>query len=192
MSASEIATVVEGWATLVGLFVVIAGALFAGIQLRQEAKARHLQAIMAVLTNIRPPEVTHAMSVLASLPEGFEFQELDPATRDAIQTVGSSYGRLGILLAEGLVKERDIFPHPYLSRGAIDAWEKVKHLTRTGSTIGGELSLGMYGELLASRAQNWLEREGVKTFGDIPFFDADPTVLQSIALEVQEARAAGS
>ncbi len=52
MSAAEIATVVEGWATLAGLMVVVAGAVFAGVQLRQEAKARHLQAILAVLSDI--------------------------------------------------------------------------------------------------------------------------------------------
>ena len=45
MSATELAAVVEGWATLVGLMVVIAGAAFAGVQLRQEAKARKLQAM---------------------------------------------------------------------------------------------------------------------------------------------------
>ena len=40
MNAAEIATVVEGWATLAGLMVIVAGAVFAGVPLRQEAQGQ--------------------------------------------------------------------------------------------------------------------------------------------------------
>ena len=57
MSAMDLATVVEGWATVAGLMVVIAGAVFAGVQLRQQAKAQSFQTLMAVLKEVRSLEV---------------------------------------------------------------------------------------------------------------------------------------
>ena len=104
MSAAEIATVVEGWATLAGLMVVIAGATFAGVQLRQEARSRHLQAVMAMLSNVRPPEVRFAWETVRSLPDGFYGQNLPSQDRRALVSVIGSYNRLGNLLAAGLIK----------------------------------------------------------------------------------------
>ena len=91
MNAAEIATVVEGWATLVGLMVVVAGATFAGVQLRQEAKARRLKAIVVLLADIWPLEVTFAAGVVESLPDGFARSELSDEQFAAVRTVGASY-----------------------------------------------------------------------------------------------------
>ena len=189
MSAADIATVVEGWATLAGLFVLVAGAVFAGVQLRQEAKARHLQAIMAVLTDIRPPEVAIAQRRVLRLPDGFDPLELSEDDLNDLLMVVASYARLGNLLAAGLVKEDDIFPHINLSKGAVDAWEKVKHVPRNNPMAGG-LPPAMFFEYLAAHAQDYLAREGARRFGSIPPFDADPSVMESVAAQVQQARAA--
>lgn len=176
MSAAEIATVVEGWATLAGLMVVIAGAVFAGVQLRQEARARHLQAILAVLSDIRPPEINRAQLALMSLPDGFGISDLSKDAVDDITMVMASYGRLGTLLAMGMVEDRDIFRFPALSGGAIDVWEKVKHVAR----VGTGLHASKYIEFLAGRSQAYIERKGLSELRSIPRFDADPDVLEAI------------
>ena len=194
MSAAEIATVVEGWATVAGLFVIVVGAAFAGVQLRQEAKARKLQALMSVLTDIRGPEVVKAWHVVSSLPDGFELGELTEDEQLAARLVSSSYTRLGTLLAVGAVEEQDIFPHLTFSRGAIEAWEKFKHLSRTLTTHeGGRVVATMvFFEQLAARAQAYLLREGVELFGGAPVFDADWDALDAMGERVKQARATAS
>ncbi len=192
MSAAEIATVVEGWATLAGLMVVVAGAVFAGVQLRQEAKARHLQAILAVLSDIRPPGINRAQQALKSLPDGFGMGELSKDAIDDVTMVMASYGRLGTLLAMGMVEDRDIFRFPALSGGAIEVWEKVKHLARAGAQgygLGSGLRAGKYIEFLAGRSQAYIERKGLSELRSIPSFDADPRVLEAIGSRVAQADA---
>ena len=67
MSAAELATVVEGWATLAGLMVVVAGATFAGVQLRRDSKSRRLQALVDLYSVIWPKEMPAAVASLLSL-----------------------------------------------------------------------------------------------------------------------------
>ena len=193
MSATELAVVVEGWATLAGLLVVITGAVFAGVQLRQEAKARKLQALMAVLTNIRPPEVTKAWPIMRALPDGFDPQTLTHDEQEAVLLVFASFGRLGTLLAAGAVDEKDIFPHLTFSKGAIDAWEKMKHLAGgDGASFSGALNPTVYQELLAIRAQAYLLREGAERFGSIPQFTPDWPALNALGEQIATARAAAA
>jgi len=187
MSATALATVVEGWAKVAGLLVMIAGAIFAGVQLRQEARARHLQAMMAVFADIRPPEVAYAQQVVGALPDGFTVDDLDPDSFNAVVRTVTSFARLGDLLKAGMVDERDIFTHGAFSMGSVDAWEKVKHLAR------GENARVRYNgpsmEYLAGRAQAYLLREGVAQYGKVPFFDADREALQSVEGRIAQARA---
>ena len=98
MNAAEIATVVEGWATLVGLMVVVAGAVFAGVQLRREAKARRLQAMVNLFADILPPEFGVAATIVQSLPDDFVQAALSDQQYDALRRVTSSYNRLGYIL----------------------------------------------------------------------------------------------
>ena len=184
MSATDLAVVVEGWATFAGLIVVALGAAFAGVQLRRQAKARHLESVMAVLSDVRPLEVAKAWEVFRSLPDGFDLWALQEDEHDAAMIVLASYSRLGNLLAAGFVEERDIFPHITFSIGAIDTWEKVKHLSRTDPRAG-VLAPGMFIEFLASRAQDYLARKGVGQFGGIPVFDADRSVLDAFGKRVR-------
>ncbi len=130
MSAAELATVVEGWATLAGLMVVTAGAVFAGAQLEM-----------------------------------------------------------------GVVGEDEIFPDVGLSRGAIEAWERLKHLYRGSDQMQGRFlpeTSGIRHERLAARAQAWLLRRGVQELGSVPHFDADRDALAAMGREVAAARAAAS
>ena len=175
--------------------VILVGAAFAGVQLRQEAKARKLQALMSVLTDIRGPDIVKAAQVVRALPDGFDPRELSEDELLAVRLVAGSYARLGTLIAAGAVEERDVFPHLTFSRGAIEAWEQLKHLMRTGP--GGVLSetgvftTMLFFEQLAARAQAYLLREGVELFGSAPF-DADWDALDAMGEQVKQARAMAS
>jgi hypothetical protein len=191
MSAAEIATVVEGWATLAGLMVVIAGAVFAGIQLRQEAKARKLLVLMSVLTDVRPPEVTRARLVMRHLPDGFVMSKLPHQQQVAVIPVGASDGRLGTLLAVSAMEEDDIFPHLTFSRGAIESWERLTHILRSGdmySTNLAGLNITISHEQLVARAQDWLLRNDGTQFGPVPTFDANTDALQALSAQVSQTR----
>ena len=195
MSAAELATVVEGWATLAGLMVVTAGAVFAGVQLRQEAKARRLQALVTVLSDIRPPEAAAASEVVRRLPDGFQISDLDADQQRAVSAERTSYARLGVLLEMRVVGEDEIFPDVGLSRGAIEAWERLKHLYRGSDQTQGRFlpeTSGIRHERLAARAQAWLLRRGVQELGSVPHFDADRDALAAMGREVAAARAAAS
>ena len=198
MSATELATVVEGWATLAGLMVVIAGALFAGVQLRRDAKARRDQTVIEVLSAVHGPEVPAAIARVLQLPDGFIPSDLTAEDNETWLSVLSIYNRIGHLLMLGMVEERDIFSFPPLSVRAIQVWEKLKHLPRRDvhswfhDPIEGMRAIypGLLLEMLAARAQAYLEREGARTFGSMPIFDADPAVLQAVGTQVAEARGA--
>ena len=194
MSAGEIAAVVEGWSTLAGLMVVVAGAVFAGVQLRQKAKARRFQALTTVLADIRPPEVSRAWQVVRALPDGFDPAEISQAARDARILVVGSYVRLGTLLAMDVVSEREIFLDLSQSRGCIEAWEKLKHVVRAeeadvNPVVAPQLRQGVHFENLAARAQAWLLHNGEDQFGSVPHFDADLDALAAMGQRVAEARA---
>ncbi len=186
MSAAEIAMVVEGWATLAGLMVVIAGAAFAGVQLRQEARSRHLQAMMAVFAEIRPPAVARAQQDLMRFPDGFSGEELTPDQLSVLVQVTTSFGRLGNLLETGMLQEADVFRNSAFSRGSIDVWEKIKHIAR------GERPTIRYNavaiEYVAARAQDYLLREEFKRYSNIPVFDADHDALEALESRIRQVR----
>lgn len=192
MSAGEFAAVLEGWATFVGLFVVVAGALFAGVQLRWDRQSRHLQAMVAVFENVRSQEVIDAWRRVVGLPEGFIVWDLEPADRDAGIKVMNAYARLGMLYGLGLVKAKDIFGDPALSRQAVEVWERLKYSVRAPRPDRGPLQEAVpnavYFERLARDAQAYLLREGLQRFGNEPVFDADWPALRALAADIDAAR----
>ena len=188
MSATELAAVVEGWATVAGLMVVIAGAVFAGVQLRQQAKAQSFQTVMAVLSDVRSLEVGNAWANLVSkLPDGFDVQQVSVEELRAVRLVQGSYTQLGSLLAAGFVKEEDIFSFLGITKGAIETWEKSKHLPRANEAQG-LLSVPIFHEYLAARAEAYLDRNGLKMLGRMPRFDSDPAIMARVVREVSQAR----
>jgi hypothetical protein len=139
VNATELATVVEGWATLAGLIVVITGATFAGVQLRRDSGSRRLQSLLSLYEVIWPTKMLRAARIVRSLQDDFEFDQLEPAQKDAVMQVTASLERLGHLLRAGLVQEREIFDFTPLGRMPVFFWEKLKHFIRTGTPVyGGE------------------------------------------------------
>ncbi|MDA1174980.1 MAG: hypothetical protein O2826_10765, partial [Chloroflexi bacterium] len=109
MSATDLATVVEGWATVAGLFVVIAGAVFAGVQLRADSRSRRLQALIDLYSVVWPKEMPGVMGHVLSLPDDFDFDQLEPADKDAVMLVTVSMSRTGYFLRNGLIREDELF-----------------------------------------------------------------------------------
>ena len=194
MSAAELATVIEGWATLTGLIVVALGAAFAGVQLYRESQARRLQALVALYADVWPLEADRETRIVASLPDGFDYGQLEPQQQEAVRHITQRFNRLGFLLKMGVVRGKDIFPNVRFGRSAIFQWEKLKHTMRGGAGpfpggAIGELPGPLHFEYLAWRAQEYLLRHGVEEFGEIPVFDADLDALAATFKEAQRVRA---
>ena len=209
MSALDLAGIVEGWATVAGLVVIVAGAAFAGVQLRRESQARRLQAVVALYADVWPIESLRAAQTVMSLPDDFDYDQLGAEERDAIGHVVFRYNRLGYLLRAGLVRDEDLFPFFAFGTLAIVFWEKLKHVVRTG--VGGRtggpgsfatvternadpadpaLPGGLHFEHLASRAQRYLLEHGEAEFGGLAIFDADTEAIAAMGEAAQRARVA--
>ena len=195
MSAGELAGIVEGWATLVGLIVVALGAAFAGQQLRQESRPRRLQALVALYADVWPIEAARASQTLSSLPDDFDYAQLGADQRGAVGEVVHRYNRLGYLLRLGLVRDEDLFRFYPFGSLVITSWEKLKRFVRTGggiSTIGhGTLpGEGLYFEFLAARAQRYVLEHGDVEFGGLPTFDPDLEAVKGMSESIQRERTA--
>ncbi len=192
MSATELATVVEGWATLTGLIVVIAGAMFAGVQLRRDSKARRLQALVDLFEVVWSVETLAAATHLKTVPDDFDFDRLDPVQRDAVVKVTASMNRLGHVLRAGLVQEHEIFEYSALSRLPLMMWDKLKHFLRGGASFGSEGVVGFHAgldfEYLAWRAQSYLVKSGAKSFAAVPIFDPDFALVDRVSRQAEDAR----
>ena len=195
MSAVELAGIIEGWATLATLIVVLLGLSFAGVQLYRESQARRLQALVALFADVWPVEANREARIVASLPDGFDYESLESVPQEAVRNVAARFDRLGFLLKMGVVKGEDVFPNVRFGRSAIFQWEKLKHAMRGGAGpfaagIVGELPGPLHFEYLAWRAQEYLLRHGVEEFGEVPVFDADMDALAGMGREAQRARPA--
>lgn len=191
MSAMELAGVIEGWATLAGLFVVIAGAVFAGVQLRSEARARRFQATTSVLSELLSPDFIPALRSIRALEHGFDPNTLPPGQREAVDVVMVRFLTIGVLLSEGSITDRDIFSRVTIAQAAIELWERLKHRVRAREEEDPLRGL-MFIEYAAYRAQGFLVREGARVLGHLPHFDADYEALAAVGREVGAARAAAS
>ena len=196
MSAVETAGIIEGWATLATLIVVVLGAAFAGVQLYREGQARRLQALVALYADVWPIEANSDARIVVSLANEFDYEQLEPRQQEAVRLTAARFDRLGFLLKTGLVRGEDIFPSTRFGRSAIAHWEKLKHTMRGGSdpfgniVVTAELPGPLHFEYLAWRAQQYLLQHGVEDFGEIPVFDADWDALTATFKEAQRVRVA--
>jgi hypothetical protein len=195
MSAADLAKVVEGWATLAGLMVVVAGAVFAGVQLRRDSQSRRLQALVDLYSVVWSKEMPIKAAIVSSLPDDFDFNRLEPDQRDAVGQIIVSMNRLGHVLRAGLVRDHEIFEFAPLARAPIFHWEKLKRFVRASSFMGeqgGGLHLRLDFEYLAWRAQSYFTKHAVAQFGAIPVFDADLAAVNRVGQQAAQARVAAS
>ena len=188
MGAAELATVVEGWATLAGLMVVVAGAVFAGVQLRRDAQARRLQALVDVFTVVWPREMLGSSNIVLALPDDWDITQLEPAEREAVSFITMTLNRLGYVLRTGLVQEHEAFEFPRFAHYPIILWEKLKHDVRKRSLSPGGIHGATDFEYAAWRAQAYFTEHAEKRLGAIPVFDADVEAVNHVSQKARQAR----
>ena len=192
MSATELATVVEGWATVAGLFVVIAGAVFAGVELRADSRSRRLQALIDLYSVVWPKEMPGVMGQVLSLPDDFDFDQLEQTEKDAVMLVTVSMSRTGYFLRNGLIREDELFGFAPFNRPVILTWDKVKHVVRGGVPRSMAVPEGVHNNLdfeyLAWRAQAYMTTHGVDRFAAVPIFNPDIPAVDRVSQEAQQIR----
>jgi len=73
-------------------------AMFAGLQFRQEARSRYLQAMISLFSDIRPIGAVRAFRGVMALPDQFDFEGLGQKTREEVVPVLTDTGDWGYCL----------------------------------------------------------------------------------------------
>ena len=183
METSEWLQVIAGFGTF---FVVLIGVTFGGLQLRQEAKARHLQSLSSLFTEVWPFEMFVASRTVRELPDNFASTSLTDEQTQHVFAVTAAFSRLGYYLQTGLVTEKEVFEFPAFGMTSVYSWAKVSHFIQ--DTQQGRSAGFFWFEYLAQRAQAyWLENGG-KHIAKEPIFAPDPQALLEKIEQAQAAR----
>ena len=156
--SSELLQTAVAIATLV---VIVVGVTVAIVELRQEVLARRLQGISALFSAVWPEEARKAAFDVAALEPGFDDADVTPELRGAVMTLLAHYDRVGFLLHQGLVKEREILAFPAFGVFAAEYWLLVsEYLGRVAWMGTDSRKLGTWWEYLALRADAYWHKEG--------------------------------
>ena len=180
MSSVELAGTIGGWATLITASSIFLGTLFGLYQLRISAQARRLQALASIYQQLRPKEVIEIEQDLLHNPsDRLILSELTENEIRKINTVIYSYQRLGYLLYQGLVTEKEILP--MVGWESIILWEKLKEFIRDQVREDVPHARAHF-EFLASKSSKYIEKNPDLVIPKIINFDADmDKLLKSIS-----------
>lgn len=186
METSEWLQVIAGFGTF---FVVLVGVTFGGLQLRQEARARRLQSISSLFTEIWPTDIFQIARTVGNLPDDLDPASLTEEQTRSIQTVATSLNRLGYYLHAGLVTDKELFEFTAFGLPAIKLWVKVsRFVDRVRVSDDGAYDGPIWYEHLAQRAQNyWLKNQG-KHIAKEPIFMPDVVALEEVLNKAYAAR----
>lgn len=183
METSEWLQVIAGFGTF---FVVVIGVTFGGLELRQEAKARHLQSLSSLFTEVWPFAMFAASRTVRELPDNFDPASLTDEQTQSIFAVTAAFSRLGYYLQTGLVTEKEVFEFPAFGMTSVYSWAKVSHFIQ--NTQQGRSAGFFWFEHLARRGQNyWLKNRG-KHIAKEPIFAPDPQAIMDTIEQAQSAR----
>lgn len=122
------------------LITLIAGVVFALIQLRQYREARQREAALEFLRSFQSPQMAKSLRRIFALPPGLSSEEIDVALADHMDDVYSLYTTwesIGILVFRGEVRldlVSDFFSGPLLV-----SWSKLEsQVYRIRETTGRE------------------------------------------------------
>jgi len=91
-------------ASLIGTLAVIAGVVFAVIQLRQHGRARHREAALELVHSFQTPQFSQALRVLFALPEGIDLATVEALPADEVKDlymVLTTFESLGAIVYRG-------------------------------------------------------------------------------------------
>jgi hypothetical protein len=171
--SSEMIQIAVAVATLV---VIVVGVTVAFIELRQEVLARRLQGMSALFAEIWPEQMSSATWVL--LLNVKRDEELTPEQVDLLPVVVSHYNRLGFLLYQGLVKDREVLGYPPFGILAAELFSLMReHLVKTTFLDSNMRENAIWWEYLALRANAYWESDGRAMMAGIKHYDAEPMGL---------------
>lgn len=165
------------------LVVIVGGVTVAISELRQEVLARRLQGVSALFSQIWPEEVSRAIFLLImGLKPDFEDADVTQEQRSAIVLVMAHYNRLGFLLRQGLVKEKEILAYPPFGILAAELWKMFSgYLSRLEvpllqTNIGDQ---AIWWEYLALRGEAYWRKEGRALTANVARYKTESMALMN-------------
>ncbi len=186
METSEWLQVIAGFGTF---FVVVIGVAFGGMELRQEARARRLQGISSLFSEVFPNGMLAMTQTVRQLPDGWDPVSLTDEQTQSILSLTTAYNRLGFYLHAGLVTEKEVFEFTPFGIPLVSVWAKVSPIVNNPQlAYTGRHSGPFWFEYLAHRAQDyWLKNKG-KHIANEPIFMPDVGAMEAVMQQAQAAR----
>jgi hypothetical protein len=158
-------------AEIAGVFLVLAGFIFAAVQILQFRRQRRDLAAIELTRSFYSPEFARAIRVVLALPDGISAEELrrrDARDEDAAWLVGLMFESIGVMLDRRVVAPEIVFDlMGGLSQGV---WDKLK---RWAADVRREQDREKVFEWLQSLADRMKRYE--ETSGKLPAHRRTPT-----------------
>ena len=137
-----------------------------------------MQALASIYQQLRPKEVIEVeQELLYDATTVINADDLSGNDIRKIDTVIYSYQRLGYLLHQGLVTEKEL--RPIVGWESILLWEKLKNYIRNQVRHGVPHARAHF-EYLASKSNDYIKKNPELIIPKIKNFDADINELQKI------------
>jgi hypothetical protein len=139
-------------ADIFGGLAIIAGGLFALVQLVEFRRRRRYQAAADLCRAFAEPELARAVSLLRSLPDGIgmqEFRARGPEYEAAAQIVGMSFETMGLLVQKDIASFRIV--HELAGGLLLMMWRKIENWTKGIRVEQGNPRFGEWIQWLAER-----------------------------------------
>lgn len=181
MTLDQFATLTSGWSAVLIPLLLLIGAIVGIYQLRVSTKSRRLQALASIYQQLRPKEVIEVEQEL--LHDHTTMINSEDLTRNDIRKIDAviySYQRLGYLLHQGLVTEKELLP--IVGWESILLWEKLKNYIRNQVRHDVPHARAHF-EYLASKSNDYIKKNPELIIPKIKKFDANINELQKIIEE---------
>ena len=178
MALDQFATLTSGWSAILIPLMLLIGAIIGIYQLRVSTKARRLQALASIYQQLRPKEVIEVEQELLHDPT--TPINADDLTKNDIRKIDAviySYQRLGYLLHQGLVTEKELLP--IVGWESILLWEKLKNYIRNRVRHDVPHARAHF-EYLASKSNDYVTKNPKLIIPEIKKFDADINELRKL------------
>ena len=178
MTTTEFLTRAAEWSAILIPIMLLTGTILGIYQLRVSAKARRLQALASIYEQLRTRELIEIEQGLLHDPKMIISSE-GLTTNDVrkIDALIISYQRLGYLLFQGLVTERELLP--MVGWESILLWEKLKTYIREQVRQDVPHARAHF-EYLASKSNEYIKNNPHLVIPEVIGFNADLDELRSI------------
>lgn len=175
MSSESIQTV----AALATLLVIVVGVTVAVVELRQEVLARRLQGVSALFSEVWNPDVSRAaFGIILNVKPGFADSDLTPEQVQFVPRLMAGYNRLGFLMHQGLVKEREVLAYPPFGILAAELFALLRdYMDRVPVWDSNLREQAVWWEYLAGRGEAYWTRHARAMMAGVPRYANEPMAL---------------